>query len=316
MRGEIAVVGTIFMDCKGFADEANGDYNPIGRNTGNVCFVHGGVGRNVAENLAGLGHDVLFASTVDQSDIGRAAVRKLKKQHINVDFVLKEKNNGMGIWMVVLNRKGEQVGSLSRMPNVERLERALEEHGKKLFRNVDAVALEIDLSPGVNERTFEWAEKYRKPVYALPANLHVLLQHPEFLPRLSGFICNQVEIGRLFGFASETMEAEELLETSIRHTSQCGLPLWVITMGDKGAIYYDAGTGEKGYVPAVKTEVQDVCGAGDSFFSGTLSGILAGKSLREAVEMGGRLASLTIQVPENCFPAIKEYRKFIKRGMQ
>ena len=41
----IAVIGTVFVDIKGFADA---HYDPAGRNVGKIKLVHGGVGRNVA----------------------------------------------------------------------------------------------------------------------------------------------------------------------------------------------------------------------------------------------------------------------------
>ena len=45
----IVVVGAVFVDVKGFPDEK---YIPAGRNAGKIEIVHGGVGRNVAEDIA------------------------------------------------------------------------------------------------------------------------------------------------------------------------------------------------------------------------------------------------------------------------
>jgi pseudouridine kinase len=52
-----AVFGVVFVDLKGFPDN---EYNPRGRNVGRVQVVHGGVSRNVAENLANVGCSVEF----------------------------------------------------------------------------------------------------------------------------------------------------------------------------------------------------------------------------------------------------------------
>ena len=46
---KIAVIGTVFMDIKGFAQNT---YDPVGTNIGDIMFSFGGVGRNAAENLA------------------------------------------------------------------------------------------------------------------------------------------------------------------------------------------------------------------------------------------------------------------------
>ena len=44
----IVVVGNVFVDIKGFPEDL---YIPGGRNSGSVQIVHGGVGRNVAEDI-------------------------------------------------------------------------------------------------------------------------------------------------------------------------------------------------------------------------------------------------------------------------
>ena len=56
------------VDCKGFAKQK---YHPLGRNLGGIQFVHGGVGRNVVQNLANLGLNTTFLSSVDGTGIGQ-----------------------------------------------------------------------------------------------------------------------------------------------------------------------------------------------------------------------------------------------------
>ena len=45
----IVVIGTSFVDIKGFPEDA---YIPTGRNVGRVEYIHGGVARNVVEDIA------------------------------------------------------------------------------------------------------------------------------------------------------------------------------------------------------------------------------------------------------------------------
>ena len=86
MEPNIAVIGTVFIDCKGFAGKG---YNPFGRNLGSVKFVHGGVGRNVAENLALLNQKILFVSTVDNSALGNEVIKRLRKSKVNLILLQK-----------------------------------------------------------------------------------------------------------------------------------------------------------------------------------------------------------------------------------
>lgn len=47
----IVVIGAVFVDIKGFPTDT---YIPVGRNAGIVEYVHGGVSRNVVENIANI----------------------------------------------------------------------------------------------------------------------------------------------------------------------------------------------------------------------------------------------------------------------
>ena len=45
----ILVVGAVFVDIKGFPSDL---YIPEGRNVGRIEYIHGGVARNVVEDIA------------------------------------------------------------------------------------------------------------------------------------------------------------------------------------------------------------------------------------------------------------------------
>ena len=53
------VMGVIFVDIKGFPF---GEYHATGTNLGSIRFVHGGVARNVAEDMARIGSPVTSSS--------------------------------------------------------------------------------------------------------------------------------------------------------------------------------------------------------------------------------------------------------------
>jgi len=53
----IVVFGAVFVDIKGYPFNA---YIPAGRNEGRVEQVHGGVSRNIAENIGNLELEELF----------------------------------------------------------------------------------------------------------------------------------------------------------------------------------------------------------------------------------------------------------------
>ena len=71
----IIVIGTAFVDIKGFPE---GAYIPDGRNVGDVKYIHGGVARNVVEDIANVELRPTFVSIVDDTPMGAAVVEKLR----------------------------------------------------------------------------------------------------------------------------------------------------------------------------------------------------------------------------------------------
>ena len=70
----IVVIGAVFVDIKGYPLST---YIPGGRNAGRVEQVHGGVSRNVAEDIANVELRPTFVSLVDDTGIGQDVIDKL-----------------------------------------------------------------------------------------------------------------------------------------------------------------------------------------------------------------------------------------------
>ena len=135
----IVVVGNVFVDIKGFPE---GNYIPAGRNAGKIEIVHGGVGRNVAEDIANLELRPRFVSMVDESAEGREVVRKLKNHKTDVDYVVAVPD-GMGMWLAVFDSSGDIAGSISKRPNMLPLVQLLEEKGLTIQETPTGGAVQI-----------------------------------------------------------------------------------------------------------------------------------------------------------------------------
>ncbi len=300
MLKNTVVIGTTFVDLKGFAQ---GPYDPRGRNLGEVEIVHGGVGRNVVENFANTGTPVSYVGMLEDTAIGRDVGRHLSEIGADLSHVVKAPVNGIGMWLVILDEKGDLAGSVSKMPDISYLEHYLDDNGEEIISEAEAVALEVDLNEKIAEKVLNLAEKYKKDVYAIVGNLSVVLARKDLIRRTKCFICNEIEAGKYFDGALADYTAEDMLAFLPRAAKKEGLQSVVVTMGARGAVYYDGSTGEAGLCPAEPTNVVDTCGAGDAFFSGTVMGLVKGYPLSTAVKYGARLSALTIcSSKTNCPP--------------
>ena len=292
----VGVVGTVFVDCKGFAAAK---YVPLGRNVGSVRFVHGGVGRNVAENIARLGLPVSLVSSVDKGSIGADVVGRLGAVGVDTTFLAELDECGMGMWLAVMDEQGELAGSISQMPNLQGMAEMIDQRGADLMERSTHIALELDLNETITKQMLRLAHEKKRPVYGLPGNLEVILEAPEVLNGLACFICNHIEAGRLCGTEFYEEDLQGVLDRLPAFARERNLQAVVVTLGASGCAFFDAVSGELGVQPAMKVDVVDTCGAGDAFFSGTLAGLARGESLAQAVVTGTRVAACTIQSAEN-----------------
>lgn len=301
---DMVVVGVVFLDIKGFPFFK---YDAVGTNLGNVLMTHGGVARNVAENMANLGAEVEFVTMLDDDSLGREARLRLRGAGVKLTHAVSTPDKGMGMWLAVFNEKGDLAGSVSHMPDASPIERLFDEKGEEIIQSCRGVALEIDLSEKVSERVFELAERFDKPVYAIVANMSVILRRPDFMARTACVILNEIEAGRLFGRELRALSPEEMLEAVSEAAPAMGIRSIVVTMGARGAVYLDAENGLRGVCPAVPCRVVDTTGAGDAFFSAVVESLARGMRLDDAVTCGARLASMTVSTSESTCPHVDEH---------
>ena len=293
----IIVVGSVFVDIKGYPSRT---YIPGGRNAGKVRYVHGGVSRNIAEDLGNLGLEPVFLSLVDPTGAGEDVLVRLQEHGVDTRFIRKIPE-GMGTWLAVFDNNNDVCASISHRPDLMPLLTVLQEDGNALFPEADSIMLELDLDQPVVEEIYRLKHKYNKKIFAAVSNINIALESRAFLQQTDCFICNRQEAGVLFSVEF----ADELPDVLARQLSErvigAGIPSMVVTLGDEGAIWADR-NGRFGSCPAQQVPVADTTGAGDAFFAGVSAGLTSGKDLAEACAIGVRLASSVICSLENTCP--------------
>ena len=293
----IVVIGAVFVDVKGYP-EAN--FIPTGRNAGRVERVHGGVGRNVAEDIANCELRPTLVSLVDESGDGLDVIRKLNNHKVNTDYIWKTRD-GMGTWLAVFDNDGDVAASISKRPDLLPIVDILEKHGDEIFSKADSVICEIDIDKEIVKRVFKLAKKHGKKVYSVVGNMSIALERRDFLKSIDCFVCNIQEAGLMFFDDYSGKKPQEMTDILSQKVMAAQIPSMIDTMGGDGAVYADI-HGDKGWCPARKVEVKDTTGAGDSFCAGVSIGLTYGKSLREACEIGSMLAASVIVTTESVCP--------------
>lgn len=293
----IVVIGAVFVDIKGYPEDT---FIPTGRNKGKVEQVHGGVARNVAEDVANCELRPTLVSLVDNTGTGEDVLRKLKNHKVNTDYI-RVTPDGMGTWLAVFDNDGDVAASISKRPNLLPIADILEEQGDEIIGSCDSIIIEIDMDKETVKRTLKLAQKYNKRVYAVVANMSIAMERRDFLQSVDCFVCNRQEAGILFFDDYSGKTPEEMVEIVSEKVQAAKINSMIVTMGGDGAVYASM-DGEKGFCPARNVEVKDTTGAGDSFCAGAAIGLTYGKSMREACEIGSMLAASVIVTTESVCP--------------
>ena len=296
----IVVFGAVLVDIKGFPF---GKFVTRGRNAGRVTSVHGGVSRNVVEDIANVELRPTFVSVLDHSATSQEIIDKLNRHKVNTKYIRKT-DDGLGKWLAVFNNEGDVVASISQRPNLARIADTLKKYGDDIISHADSVVVEIDMESDLLNQIFELCEKYHKKIFAVVSNMSIAMERRDLMTRTDCIVCNANEAGLLFSedyLDVKPMTLARLISEKIKQTKY---PKMVVTMGEKGAVYAEL-EASFGISPAQNVEVVDAAGCGDAFFAGVTIGLTYGKTLPEACEIGTRLASSVITTTESVCPRFR-----------
>ncbi len=295
--GHVLVVGAAALDIKGYAA---GPLQSGTSNQGRIRTSVGGVGRNIAENLARLGVSTVLLSAVGDDEAGRRLINQAAQSGVDTSHVLIAPDARTGAYLAVLDERGLPVLSIDDMAILQQLTpRYLYDH-RRLFRDASLVVVDANLTPAALKTLFRLAEQYQRPVCADPTAVGLA-------PRLHPYL------DRLFILTPNVTEAEALLQdrpiqgrddaiAAAQRLVAMGVDLAIITMAERGLCY--ATSDESGHIPALDIEVVDFTGAGDALTAAVIFGLMEGFPVGEAVRLGVSAAALTLQCRETVYPEL------------
>jgi len=301
----LLTIGAASIDTKGRAGQ------PIQAGTstpGAIRVSVGGVGRNIAENLARLGERVVLLSAVGDDGSGRRLLRQAAERGIDVSHVVVDADHRTAAYLAVLDDTGNPVTSIDDMSiNRELITPGLIYKRRALFRDARMIVLDANLSPATLRTIFRLARKYSLPVCVDPTTATLAPRLCPHLPDLTLVTPNAAEAEALCGVhvadrESGLVAAQELVSM--------GVQIAIVTLGATGLVY--ATSRESGHVPAIEVEIADFTGAGDALTAAVVFGLLNDFPVDEALRLGTSAAALTLQSRETVCPDLSLERLYEK----
>jgi pseudouridine kinase len=299
----LLVIGAASIDTKGRAAK------PIQAGTstpGAIRVSVGGVGRNIAENLARLGERVVLLSAVGDDGSGRRILHQARECGIDVSHVLVDPDHRTAAYLAVLDETGHLAMSIDDMQiSPDLLTPDLIYRHRALFRDAQVVVLDANLTPATLQTIFRLARRYGLPVCADPTSASLA---PHLCPHLAELMLvtpNAAEARALCGV--EVVDRESALEAAQRLVS-LGVQTAIVTLGATGLVY--ATSQESGHVPALTRDIVELTGAGDALTAAVIFGLLNDLDVGEAVRLGASAAALTLQSRETVSPELSLERLY------
>jgi pseudouridine kinase len=291
----LLIIGAASLDTKGRAGQ------PIQTGTstpGAIRISVGGVGRNIAENLARLGERVILLSAVGDDGSGRRLLQQAGECGIDVSHVLVDAGHRTAAYLAVLDETGNLAMSIDDMGiNRELITPEFVYRRRALFRDARMIVLDANLSPGTLDTISNLARRYSVPVCADPTTATLAPRLQPHLPDLMLVTPNAAEAEALCGV--QVNDREGGLDAAQRLVAM-GIQIAIVTLGATGLVY--ATSQESGHVPAIECEIVDYTGAGDALTAAVVFGLLNDLPIGEAVRLGTSAAALTLQSRETVCP--------------
>jgi len=295
-EGPVLVIGSAGIDLVG---RASRPLHPGTSNPGRLRLSHGGVARNVAENLARLGTEALLISAVGDDAQGSQLLDRLRSAAVNVEHVLTVPGAATGAYLAVLEQDGGLHLGLDDMGVVAALTPDYLRERTDLFRQSALVFLDANLPPPTLAVAVQLAGRHRVPVAADPTSASLAGNLTPHLEHLWLITPNEAEAAVLCPLDVPHADVNQALAAA-RHLVSLGVDIAMVTMAEFGVGY--ASAEGSGHLPALRTEVVDPTGAGDALTAAALFALLNGIPLDEAVRLGLSAAALTLRTPETVAP--------------
>jgi len=316
--GGVVVIGGVNIDLRGRSEEELKRYTS---NPGNINIGSGGVGRNIAHNLALLSVPVTLLSAVGDDGEGIRILEETGKAGVKMEQMIISGEHPTGIYLAILDEKGEMEVAVSDMRILEEVTVDYLRSKAYLIKESKIVVVDTNIPEESIGYVVELCNKVKVPVLIEPVSV-------EKAKKLRGILNgrwtidyitpNRDELASISGM--EIDDNQDMIR-SVEELRGKGVKKVIVTLGERG-VYVSSeggsfrgegeGPGEREY-SREKDEVRrcwkkfirpsagkavDVTGAGDALAAGLVYGIFLGYPLEVAARFGLAAAALTISSKE------------------
>lgn len=251
--------------------------------SGSLQVFSGGKGLNQSIALARAGAETYHAGSIGED--GRFLLEQLQDAGVDTRYVTVLETVRTGNAIIQNDKEGDNCillyGGANQAVTTDQADAVLEH-----FRKGDFLVLQNE----INELAYimERAHERGMKIVLNPSPMDEKIQGLP-LGYVDYFMLNEIEASQILGQETRGAEGVDLAKGILDRFADSAV---VLTMGEHGSVYMDSS--ETIIQPVYPAETVDTTAAGDTFTGFFIGGILRGLTIRQAMDMASKAASIAV----------------------
>ena len=316
---KVVVVGGANLDIKGYSPNYIGGSSSPGW----IEESSGGVGRNIAEDLALLGQEVVLLTTISSDHFGQKLKEETKDVGVDISHfkITSAQEYKTGVYLAHLDQNGDLIGAVNDMRILKEIDCNYLQEKRKIIETSAMLIFDTNLEQSTINFLVELCSEKKMTKIADAVSVEKALKLKgklESLDYLRGNL-DEIEVAMDIVKIEETEKAQklEIVDRIDRiknyYEKNQYLPELVISAGKDGAYYISRQDGKVklkhfNAVEINSEEIVETTGAGDALTAGLAAGIMNKYSVAEAIELGIKASALTVKSELTCNPDLAELK--------
>ena len=287
------VVGGVNVDIGGrsFGKLVAADSNP-----GRVSISLGGVGRNIAHNMALMGLDVKLLTAMGEDVYGNRITSSCTELGIDVSHALRLPECATSTYLYIADEAGEMALALSDMEVCDRITPAYLAANQQVLQNAQVIVADTNIPA---ETLVYLAENCTAPIFCDPVSTIKAGKLRPILNRIHTLKPNRLEAELLSGVP---IREKEDAEAAAKALIEKGVQRVFLSMGADGVCA--ATPQEQLWLPNLPGNMVNTTGCGDAFMAALVWAYMQDMTLRETAMAGLAAGSIAMESPETINPAM------------
>ena len=289
-----AVVGAVNMDIGGTSSSAlvAEDSNP-----GRVRMSLGGVGRNIAHNMALLGVDTRLLTAFGDDLYAQKIAASCGELGIDISQALTVSGGATSTYLFIAGPEGDMALAVSDMEIYEHVTPAYLAARQNYLNNAQLIVVDTNIPA----ESIAWlADNVKVPLFADPVSTAKAVKLKPVLGKLHTLKPNRLEAELLSGVA---ITDNASLERAAAGLLETGLHRVFISLGGDG-VYAADYMGGRCRLPCLKGNMVNTTGCGDAFMAALAWAYLEGTDLERTARAGLAAATIAMEGAETINPAM------------